>query len=45
MSKKLTQLVKMEKNLMRSLELCAKERMEVAVCFCPCCRYKTRRAN
>ena len=22
----------MEKNLMRSLELCAKERMEVAVC-------------
>ncbi|SPO02333.1 probable meiotic expression up-regulated protein 14 [Cephalotrichum gorgonifer] len=30
LSKKLTQLVKMEKNLMRSLELCAKERMEVA---------------
>ncbi|KAH9892993.1 Eisosome component PIL1-domain-containing protein [Xylariomycetidae sp. FL2044] len=30
LSKKLTQLVKMEKNVMRSLELVAKERMEVA---------------
>jgi hypothetical protein len=32
LAKKLTQLVKMEKNVMRSLELVAKERMEVAVC-------------
>lgn len=31
LAKKLTQLVKMEKNVMRSLELVAKERMEVAV--------------
>ncbi|KAI8623976.1 Eisosome component PIL1-domain-containing protein [Xylariaceae sp. FL1651] len=30
LSKKLTQLVKMEKNVMRSMELVAKERMEVA---------------
>lgn len=33
LAKKLTQLVKMEKNVMRSLEQVAKERMEVAVCF------------
>jgi hypothetical protein len=32
LAKKLSQLVKMEKNVMRSLELVAKERMEVAVC-------------
>jgi hypothetical protein len=32
LSKKLTQLVKMEKNLMRSMELVGRERMEVAVC-------------
>jgi len=32
LAKKLAQLVKMEKNVMRSLELVAKERMEVAVC-------------
>lgn len=31
LAKKLSQLVKMEKNVMRSLELVAKERMEVAV--------------
>jgi eisosome component PIL1 len=31
LAKKLAQLVKMEKNVMRSLELVAKERMEVAV--------------
>jgi Eisosome component PIL1 len=31
LAKKLTQLVKMEKNVMRSLEMVAKERMEVAV--------------
>lgn len=31
LAKKLTQLVKMEKNVMRSLEQVAKERMEVAV--------------
>lgn len=35
LAKKLTQLVKMEKNVMRSLELVAKERMEVAVCGRP----------
>lgn len=35
LAKKLTQLVKMEKNVMRSLELVAKERMEVAVCSIP----------
>lgn len=35
LAKKLSQLVKMEKNVMRSLELVARERMEVAVCvFC-----------
>jgi hypothetical protein len=33
LAKKLSQLVKMEKNVMRSLETVAKERMEVAVCF------------
>ena len=32
MAKKLSQLVKMEKNLMRTMELVGKERMEVAVC-------------
>lgn len=32
MSKKLSQLVKMEKNVMRSMELVGKERREVAVC-------------
>jgi hypothetical protein len=32
LAKKLAQLVKMEKNVMRSLEMVAKERMEVAVC-------------
>lgn len=32
LAKKLSQLVKMEKNVMRSLEAVAKERMEVAVC-------------
>lgn len=32
LAKKLSQLVKMEKNVMRSLETVAKERMEVAVC-------------
>jgi hypothetical protein len=31
LSKKLSQLVKMEKNVMRSMEQVAKERMEVAV--------------
>jgi hypothetical protein len=31
LAKKLAQLVKMEKNVMRSLEQVAKERMEVAV--------------
>lgn len=31
LAKKLSQLVKMEKNVMRSLETVAKERMEVAV--------------
>lgn len=31
LAKKLSQLVKMEKNVMRSLEQVAKERMEVAV--------------
>ena len=33
LAKKLAQLVKMEKNVMRSLETVAKERMEVAVSF------------
>lgn len=32
LAKKLSQLVKMEKNAMRSMELVARERMEVAVC-------------
>ena len=31
LAKKLSQLVKMEKNLMRSMELVGRERMEVAV--------------
>jgi hypothetical protein len=31
LAKKLTQLVKMEKNLMRSMELVGRERMDVAV--------------
>ena len=31
MAKKLSQLVKMEKNVMRSMELVGRERMEVAV--------------
>ena len=31
LAKKLSQLVKMEKNLMRTMELMGKERMEVAV--------------
>ena len=31
LAKKLSQLVKMEKNVMRSMELVGKERMEVAV--------------
>ena len=35
LAKKLSQLVKMEKNVMRSLETVAKERMEVAVCADP----------
>jgi Eisosome component PIL1 len=33
LAKKLSQLVKMEKNVMRSMELVGRERMEVAVCF------------
>jgi hypothetical protein len=32
LARKLSQLVKMEKNVMRSMELVARERMEVAVC-------------
>lgn len=35
LAKKLSQLVKMEKNVMRSMELVARERMEVAVRGCP----------
>lgn len=35
LAKKLSQLVKMEKNVMRSMELVGRERMEVAVCFKP----------
>lgn len=35
LAKKLSQLVKMEKNVMRSMELVGRERMEVAVCSCP----------
>lgn len=43
LSKKLTQLVKMEKNVMRSQEQVAKERMEVAVCIhCPFCAANRR---
>ena len=34
LAKKLSQLVKMEKNVMRSMELVGRERMEVAVSFC-----------
>jgi hypothetical protein len=33
LARKLSQLVKMEKNAMRSMELVARERMEVAVCI------------
>ena len=33
LAKKLSQLVKMEKNVMRSMELVGRERMEVAVSF------------
>ena len=33
LSKKLSQLVKMEKNVMRSMELVSRERREVAVCI------------
>lgn len=33
LAKKLSQLVKMEKNVMRSMELVGRERMEVAVCY------------
>lgn len=33
LSKKLSQLVKMEKNVMRSMELVGRERMEVAVSY------------
>ena len=35
LAKKLSQLVKMEKNVMRSMEVVARERMEVAVCASP----------
>jgi hypothetical protein len=35
LAKKLSQLVKMEKNVMRSMELVGRERMEVAVSFIP----------
>ena len=34
LAKKLSQLVKMEKNVMRSMELVSRERMEVAVRSC-----------
>jgi hypothetical protein len=34
LAKKLSQLVKMEKNVMRSMELVGRERMEVAVSIC-----------
>lgn len=34
LAKKLSQLVKMEKNVMRSMELVGRERMEVAVSTC-----------
>jgi len=33
LAKKLSQLVKMEKNTMRSMELVSRERMEVAVSY------------
>lgn len=33
LARKLSQLVKMEKNVMRSMELVARERMDVAVCI------------
>lgn len=33
LAKKLSQLVKMEKNVMRSMELVGRERMEVAVSY------------
>lgn len=33
LARKLSQLVKMEKNVMRSMELVSKERMETAVCI------------
>ena len=39
LSKKLAQLVKMEKNVMRSMELVARERMEVAVSLLPSAFY------
>lgn len=43
LAKKLSQLVKMEKNVMRSLETVAKERMEVAVrCYYPVKKIKKR---
>lgn len=32
LARKLSQLVKMEKNVMRSMEMVARERMEAAVC-------------
>jgi hypothetical protein len=32
LARKLSQLVKMEKNVMRSMELVSRERMETAVC-------------
>ena len=35
LAKKLTQLVKMEKSLMRSMELVGRERMDVAVSLSP----------
>lgn len=35
LAKKLNQLVKMEKNVMRTMELVGRERMEVAVRFSP----------
>jgi hypothetical protein len=38
LAKKLSQLVKMEKNVMRSMELVGRERMEVAVSFQLCAK-------
>jgi hypothetical protein len=35
LARKLSQLVKMEKNVMRSMEMVARERMEAAVCRRP----------